>query len=130
MADAASVKFAQAHKALRKAADASPEYFDLARDVLRRHDDGSVLLLHALMLGLQQAYEAGRAGKPVPLPTLVRTSAELQSIANRGEEEPVKHGFAAYEPESATARPQRVTRTPPKPTTPTLKARIVRRAPK
>jgi hypothetical protein len=122
MADAASVKFAQAYKALRKAADANPEYFDLAREVLRRHDDGSVLLMHALMMGLQQAYDAGRAGKPVPLPTLVQTSAELKSIANRGDE-------AEEEPAAAPARPQRVSRTPQKPVTPTLK-RIVRRAPK
>lgn len=122
MADAASVKFAQAYKALRKAADAAPEYFDLARDVLRRHDDGSVLLAHALMMGLQQAYEAGLAGKPVPPPTLVGTTTKLQSIANYGEVED------AGEP-AAPARAARVVRTAPKPTTPTLK-RIVRRAPK
>ena len=76
MAQPAAINFGLAYKALQKAADAHPEWFDRARDVLKRTEDGHVLLLHAVLEGLQEAYEAGQRGRGLPPLRFV------QSIAN------------------------------------------------
>lgn len=122
MADQSSSRFSTAYNNLRKAADANPEFFTLARDVHKRTDDGSVLLMHALLEGLKEAYEAGRAGKPVPQPKLV------QPIAN------VKKHFAGDgwrgDPEPAPVAP-RVSRRPAPAAQPAPAARrAVRGAPR
>ncbi len=65
-------------KALNKAASANPAWFDIARDVLRRTDDGSVLLLHAMLEGLKDAYERGKAGLPPPPLKLVEPVANYK----------------------------------------------------
>lgn len=84
-----STNFAEAHRKLQKAAQQNPEWFDRARDVLKHTDDGSMLLLHALMDGMREAYEAGRAGKEPPPLRLVQSSAELRSLnSNAWREEP------------------------------------------
>jgi hypothetical protein len=88
MADQANVRFAQATKALKKAADADPEWFDVARDVLRRSDSGSVLLLHALLDGLKEAYECGRQNKGPPPLRFVQSIAKMQEEAAAEREPP------------------------------------------
>lgn len=104
MSDRASVTFAQAHKALCKSADANPDWFRLACDTLKRTDDGKVLLLQAMLEGLKEAYEYGKAGKGLP------PLKHLQSIAMPGTDKnkvPDWRASAAEpEPEVAAARPR------------------------
>lgn len=45
-----------------KICKANPEFFDMARRVLRSVDNGENLLLSALVLGLQEAFEMGAKG--------------------------------------------------------------------
>lgn len=108
MPDRAAVNFAAARKALQKAADQHPEWFDRARDALRRSDEGKVQLLHAMMDGLREAYEAGRAGKPPPPLKYVKSIATMK--------------------EEAQPAPQRVMRSKPAEPVAPARPRMMRRA--
>lgn len=76
-----STKFGELHRKLQKAADAAPEFFDLARDVMKRYDLRDALLMHALMDGLREAYEAGRAGRGLPTLRFVQSIADMKKAA-------------------------------------------------
>lgn len=119
MPDSASMKFGVAWKALHKAAAADREWFTRANDIMALSNSGDYLAVHAIMIGLKAAYEAGRAGKG--LPPLI--DKNMQSIAERRlaksswrEETPSKPPSKAKvaEPEEEPAAPssKRVLRRP------------------
>lgn len=105
MSSRESVNFGVAHRALQKAADASPEWFDRARDVLKRTDDGSVLLMHALLEGLKAAYDAGRAGKEPPPLQYVQSIAEMQKKNKASDDETGPDMHPAAVARRSTRRP-------------------------
>ncbi len=81
MPDIASIKFAEARRALEKSAGAAPEWFDRANDVIARTKNGDTILIHAILEGLKAAYEAGQAGKGLPPLKLVQPIATNAAAA-------------------------------------------------